>query len=129
MAYIIYSLVIIIGGGTQSGAPMSMRARKVGGAVRNSRVFSRVRSLCAQFGCVNHCKFNGRPSLRVPPGSFDATCIIILRTGSCVRAFRRSYQNCVGALPPQVKYCGGACPPCPPGSAAYDNTLDILVIQ
>ena len=29
------------------------------------------------------------------------------------------YQNCVGALPPQVKYCGGACPPCPPGSAAY----------
>ena len=25
-----------------------------------------------------------------------------------------SYQNCVGALPPQVKYCGGACPPCPP---------------
>ena len=95
----------------------------MGGAVRNSRVFSRVRSLCAQCGCVNHRKFNGRPSLRVPPGSFLTqnmvfTCIIILRTGGCVWAFRRIVPFATkivwGHCPPQVKYCGGACPPPPP---------------
>ena len=46
-----------------------------------------------------------------------STCII-LRTDGCIMGVPPyrfvSYQNCVGALPPQVKYCGGACPPCPP---------------
>ena len=40
-----------------------------------------------------------------------------------------SYQNFVGALPPQVKYCGGACPPCPPGSAAYEWLLVVAVCR
>ena len=104
------------------GAPMSMRARKVGGAVRISRVFSRVRSLCAQCCCVNHRKFNGRPSLRGTPGSFDAKYHVYVYYYTVNRrlcmgfpSYRSvSYQNCVGALPPQVKYCGGACPPLPP---------------
>ena len=80
----------------------------------------RVRSLCA--GCVNHRKFNGPPSLRVPPGSFDAKYHVYVyyytanrRLCMGVPPYRSiRYQNCVGALPPQIKYCGGACPPCPP---------------
>ena len=57
---------------------MSMRAQSGGGGqFETSRVY---RSLCAQCGCVNHRKFNGRPSLRVPPGSFDAKI-------SCLRVF------------------------------------------
>ena len=86
------------------GTPMSMRA--VGGAVRNSRVFSRVRvrSLCAQCGCVNHRIFNGRPSLRVPPGSFAAKYHVYMyyytanrRLCMGVPPYRSvSYQNCVG---------------------------------
>ena len=45
---------------------------KWAGQLETRGYFSRVRSLCAQYGCVNHRIFNGRPSLRVPPGSFDA---------------------------------------------------------
>ena len=90
----------------------------------------RVRSLCAQCGCVNHRKFNGLPSLRVRPGSFDAKYHVYVyyytanrRLCMGVPPYRSiRYQNCVGALPPQIKYCGGACPPCPPppSSAVYD---------
>ena len=74
--------------------------------------------------CVNHRKFNGRPSLRVPPGSFDSKYYVYVYYYTANRRLYMgvppySYQNCVGTLPPQVKYCGGACPPAPPGSAAY----------
>ena len=108
------------------GAPMSM-PRKVGRAVRNSRVFSRVRSLCAHCGCVNHRKFNGRPSLRAPPGSFDAKYHVYVyyytanrRLCMGVPPYRSvSYQNCVGIAPPS-KILWGRLPPLPPGSAAYD---------
>ena len=73
-------------------------------------------------------------SLPVPlTQNIMSTCIIILRTGGCVYMsippYRSvSYQNFVGALPPQVKYCGGACPPCPPpppGSTAYAREIDL----
>ena len=36
---------------------------KWAGQLETRGYFSRVRSLCAQYGCVNHRIFNGRPSL------------------------------------------------------------------
>ena len=97
---------------------------KWAGQLETRGYFSRVRSLCAQCGCVNHRIFNGRPSLResipVPlTQNIMSTCIIILRTGGCIWAFRRIVPLATKivwgiAPPPQVKYCGGACPPSPP---------------
>ena len=93
------------------GTLVSMRVDKVGGAMQNCGQVNRVRSLCAQSGCANHWKFNGRPSLRVPPGFFVAeyhVYVCILQTGGGVLTFRRivsaSYPNFVGAhahCPPQ----------------------------
>ena len=54
-------------------------------------------------------------SLPVPLTQNMSTCIIILRTGGIVWAFRRIIPLATkivwGHCPPQVKYCGGACPP------------------
>ena len=100
------------------GAPMSM-ARAQSGRGSSTRWYL---VEYAHFARSAARKFNGRPSLRVPPGSFDAKyhVYVYYYTGNrrlCMgvppyRSVR--YQNFVGALPPQVKYCGGACPPCPP---------------
>ena len=62
----------LIGGRTQSGGTDEHARTKWAGQLETRGYLSRVRSLCAQYGCVNQRIFNGRPSLRVPPGSFDA---------------------------------------------------------
>ena len=116
-------------GGDEHARALSGRGRL------NSRVFSRVRSLCAQCGCVNHRKFNGRPSFRVPPGSFDAKYHVYVYYYTANRRLCMgvspyssvSYKNCVGALPPpsppSIIVWGRlppSDPPPPPGSAAYE---------
>ena len=61
-------------------------------------------------------KFNGRPSLRVPPGSFDAKyhVYVYYYTAVVYAVSFRSLPKFCGGIAPQVKYCGGACPPLPP---------------
>ena len=61
--------------------------------------------------CANHCKFNGQPSLRVPPHSVTAEYHVYMyyytvnrhRCMGVPPYCPVSYQNVVGALPPQVK--------------------------
>ena len=96
------------------GAPVSMRVHKVGGAIKNSRpVFvSQSRTpLCVQSGCANYRKFNGRPSLRIPPGSFatEYHVYVYYYTADWRQCMgippycSISYPSFEGALPPQIK--------------------------
>ena len=93
-------------GGIQLGAPVSKRAHKVGGAMRNLAAASTLR---AQSGCANHRKFNGRSSLRGLPG-FSAAEYHIL-----VYYYTANWRRCTDISPYCFsKFCGGFAPPPPP---------------
>ena len=98
---------------------MSMRAQSGRGSSKLAGILVEyahfARSTAVSF-IVNSLVGHSLESLPVPlPQNIMSTYIIILRTGGCVPLYRSvSYQNCVGALPSQVKYWGGTCPPLPP---------------
>ena len=84
-----------IGGGIQSGAPVSMRTHKVGGAIRPNRS-------CTLTLHAEHNHRNGRPSLtqflchRIP-------CLRVLlycKQAAVLTFVAISYRKFVGALPP-----------------------------
>ena len=73
------------------GAPVSMRAYKVGAAIRNSGLVFVSRSRTLTLRCANHRKFNGPPSLTVPsPQNTMSTCT----TSAMLSIFGRA-----GAIP------------------------------